>query len=548
MAEEGARASNHHRSEDEETRNKIMANKSLFQSLRGSLLPRTDTVNGAGGVAYKLGDEAALAQYVATGCLNGTFYYSAEDQLKKILELASKVDDLFLAKTAVYARKHAYMRDTPAILCAVLSVRDVELLKEVFPLVIDNGKMLRNFVQIMRSGVVGRKSLGTASKKLVQKWLNTASDDKIMAASVGQSPSLADVIKMVHAKPSDKSREAYLGYLIGRDVEFDILPEKVKAYERWKKFSFRPVPDVPFQMLTAHELSCKQWRGIANNAPWHMTRMNLNTFQRHGVLESKDMVEKIAKRLEDAAEVKRARVFPYQLMAAYMNVNDEIPNRIKDALQNAMEVALENVPEFTGNVVVCPDVSGSMHSSVTGYRKGATSKVRCIDVAALVAAAILKKNPDAIVLPFAGDVCNVKLNPRDSIMTNAKILASQPMGATNCSAPLKWLNKRKSKVDMVVYVSDNESWLDSNRWGYANGYATATMQEWAELKRRNKHAKMACIDITPHDGTQAKSREDVLNIGGFSDHVFTLLSQFSKDELSEGHWIDVINSIEISNK
>src|SRR3712207_8227055 len=44
-----------------------------------------------------------------------------------------------------------------------------------------------------------------------------------------------------------------------------------------------------------------------------------------------------------------------------------------------------------------PDVSGSMKSPVTGYRKGATSTVRCIDVAALVAAAVLRRSGEARV-------------------------------------------------------------------------------------------------------------------------------------------------------
>ena len=48
-----------------------MANKTLFASLKGAL--RTDTVNYAGGVAYKLSDRQALAQLAATGCLSQTY-------------------------------------------------------------------------------------------------------------------------------------------------------------------------------------------------------------------------------------------------------------------------------------------------------------------------------------------------------------------------------------------------------------------------------------------------------------------------------------------
>ena len=98
--------------------------------------------------------------------------------------------------------------------------------------------------------------------------------------------------------------------------------------------------------------------------------------------------------------IGKARVFPYQLMAAYVNASGDLPHEIREALQDAMEIALSNVPAVDGQVYVFPDVSGSMHSPVTGYRRGSSSAVRCIDVAALVAAAMLRKNPSAQVIPF----------------------------------------------------------------------------------------------------------------------------------------------------
>src|SRR5688572_24942681 len=104
-----------------------------------------------------------------------------------------------------------------------------------------------------------------------------------------------------------------------------------------------------------------------------------------------------------------------------------------------MEIATANVPEFKGKVYVFPDISGSMHSAVTGYRRGATTAVRCIDVAALVAATVVRKNPQSEVIPFESAVVQIPLNPRDSVMTNAEKLANLPCGETNCSAPLSFL-------------------------------------------------------------------------------------------------------------
>ena len=136
-----------------------MANKNLFQSIVGKLLPKTDALNKARGQAYAFTPKHTLAQYAATGYLNSTFYADAEEQLTKVIELCQTLEPKFIAQTAIFARQRGFMKDMPALLCAILAVRDVKLLEAIFPRVIDNGKMLRTFVQILRSGVVGRKSL-----------------------------------------------------------------------------------------------------------------------------------------------------------------------------------------------------------------------------------------------------------------------------------------------------------------------------------------------------------------------------------------------------
>ncbi len=524
-----------------------MANKNLFKSIVGMLSPKADIINEAGGLAYKLSPKAALAQYAATGCFNHTFYADAGEQLDKVLALANEVETDFVAKTAVFAREKGHMKDMPALLLAVLSIRDKELFERVFPRVADNGKMLRNFVQIMRSGAVGRKSLGSLPKRMVREWFESRGTDQIFKQSVGQSPSIADILKMVHPKPRDAEREALFGYFIGRDIVADKLPEIVKQYERFKTGDSAEVPNVPFQMLTALQLGTKEWAEIARTAPWQMTRMNLNTFQRHGVFADSAMVQIIADRLRDREAIKRARVFPYQLLSAFKaaEANNGIPREITEALQDAMEIATENVPKIDGKVFVFPDISGSMQSPATGYRTGSTSAVRCVDIAALFAAAILRKNPAAEVIPFESKAVEVTLNPRDSIMTNAEKLSNLPFGGTNCSAPLSLLNRRRSKGDVLIYISDNESWIDTPIYGRFGGGATETMKQWNEFKSRNGEAKLVCIDIQPYGHTQAQERRDILNVGGFSDQVFTLVTEFAAGGLDDAHWVGVIENVEI---
>ena len=519
-----------------------MANKTLFASLGAKFLPRTAAVNQAGGRAYAYGPEARLAQLAATGTLADGFYAGAEAQLADALDAAWAVDAEFVAKAAVYARRSGAMKDMPALLTAVLTMSDPDLSVRVFKRVIDDGRMLRTFVQVMRSGQTGRTSLGSRPKRLVREWLEQASIRILMAAATGKDPSLADIVRMVHPAPANAERRAFYGWLIGKPYDVDELPAEIAAFEAWKRCPDGPLPHVPFEWLTAFPLTAEQWGELSARIGWQALRMNLNTLARNGAFAVPGVTEAVASRLADAEALAKVRPAPYQLMVALGQVGDGVPLAVQAALEQALEASLSRVPRLEGNVVVCPDVSGSMSSPATGYRKGASSAVRCIDVAALVAAAVLRTNRQARVLPFECGVVDVKLDANARVAVNAAKLAAIGGGGTNVSAPLALLNRERARVDTVVIVSDNESWIDSAR-PWSRGTATATMNEWTRLKARNPAAKLICIDIQPYGTTQAKSRKDIMNVGGFTDAVFDAMARFASGETRD--WVEIVNETEV---
>jgi 60 kDa SS-A/Ro ribonucleoprotein len=532
-----------------------MSNKHLFGS--ASQAPRTTAINEAGGPAYAFSPEHALAQYAMTGTFHGTFYASDEEQLDKVADLASKVSPELVAKTAIYCRKNGRMKDVPAFLVAWLAKNDVGLMLRVFPRVIDDARMLRNFVQIVRSGVTGRKSFGSAPKRALRDWFAARSPETIFRQSIGQSPSISDVIKMVRPPPrndkgeSDAVREALYGYLIGKSVDDSKLPPLARAFEAWKRnMSTEPMPDVPFEMLTALPLRAEHWTELAKRMTFNQLRQNLNTLFRHGVLADPKMVDVVAEKLQDADAIKRSRTLPYQLLSAYRAIESTMPSAIVNALARAVEHAVSNVPDMKGTTIaLCPDVSGSMHTPVTGGRGSATTKVRCIDVAALTTAALLRKNDNAIVLPFSDDVVPLPrpLNALDSVVTNSELLSSLPSGGTACAAPLRWLNAQNRSPDLVVFVSDNQSWADFGLTPCRPGYRTGTLmaEEWEKLRSKNPRAKLVLIDLQPYATTQVQTREDVLNVGGFSDAVFEVVSAFATENVDGGGFLGAIEAVDL---
>jgi len=71
------------------------------------------------------------------------------------------------------------------------------------------------------------------------------------------------------------------------------------------------------------------------------------------------------------------------------------------------------------------------------------------------------------------------------------------------------------------------------------------LDEWQQFKRRNRAARLVCIDLQPSATMQVIEREDVMNIGGFSDQVFEMLADFAANRLQPDHWVGEIEQIQL---
>jgi 60 kDa SS-A/Ro ribonucleoprotein len=176
--------------------------------------------------------------------------------------------------------------------------------------------------------------------------------------------------------------------------------------------------------------------------------------------------------------------------------------------------------------------------------------MRCIDVAALFAAAILRRNPDSLVVPFDDRVHEARLDPGDTILSLAERLAKYGGGGTNCALPLEHVNRvhRGRKFVGCVLVSDQESWIGTGHHG-----STGTMTAWHEFVKNQVRLhgggftgpKLVCLDLQPYTTTQAPDRSDVLNVGGFSDAVFDVIAGFFAGDAAR--FVSEVEKIELTS-
>ena len=102
---------------------------------------------------------------------------------------------------------------------------------------------------------------------------------------------------------------------------------------------------------------------------------NLRNFDQRGI--SPAAVETVLARITDADEVAKARLFPYQVWAAYKHASSDDWKR---ALGATLELTTQNIPALDRTLVVI-DMSGSMQAPVSNR-----SAMGRVEVAAVMAA------------------------------------------------------------------------------------------------------------------------------------------------------------------
>ena len=169
----------------------------------------TKTENYAGGEAFVETPKLEFASILLTSFVSNQFYRSENETLDKVIELMSKVDPLFAAKTAVYARTKYGMRSISHVVAAELVklVKGQDWTKRFVAKVVyrpdDMSEILAYYLNKYKKPIPNslKKGLALAFNKFDEYQLAKYRGD-------GQAVSLIDIINLVRPKPSNSNSEA----------------------------------------------------------------------------------------------------------------------------------------------------------------------------------------------------------------------------------------------------------------------------------------------------------------------------------------------------
>lgn len=508
----------------------------LFRS-RPAAYAGASGVNHEGFPTFTRSLQEQYLQTLLTNTLGHTFYASQGDNYAATLELHAKMmaqDPAWAARAIVYAREQGTMRIQPIVGLVFLSLADLALFRAIFDRVILTPGDLLDFVQIVRSKQI-RPGLGRAVKDEVNRWLNGLTEYHAIkyGSDAAAKLSLRDVLRLTHPLPADELHDALFMYLTDRQKWRDgygsRIPElmpQVHAVELLKRTDdageMRALIErgrLPYEVVTGvAKPDSATWDYLLRQMPYFALLRHINTLQRVGVLANDETVSYIVGRLTNKEALRKAKVLPFRLHAAWVafEPTTEGEQRIKAALEQALETAFANLPQLPGVVAIALDVSGSMSGTIHH-----PSKVRYIDVAAIFAGALLKASKRTVVLPFETGVVKVDLKPHLPLLQIVAQLASIGGGGTAVSAPISELLKRRQVVDVFIGITDNIEWAADQYGG------VGFLPTWRQYRKEvAPHARAFLITIAPYRQAVAPGDEPGVHfVYGWADHVPAYIAQ-----------------------
>ncbi len=377
-----------------------------------------------GGAGYEHDDTSALFLLAATNMVGeDTFYERAHARDARFAELVHRVtaaDPAFIAGAdpdagrvglAQYLRQSMLMRSAAVVMAAEY---------------------------VAAGGAGGRSVIGRALQRpdepaeMVGYWMTTHGRRLPMAVKRGVADAarrmyneraalrydglsrqvrMADVIELVHPEPKDRTQSALFRYLLDRRHHDDAVADAATLPMLAAAAELDGVPAGKRRAVLAQRgpaalaaagyswerlagwlpggMDAEAWEAVIPSMGVMALLRNLRNFDEAGIADA--AVESVIAKITDRAEVAKARLFPYQVWAAYTHAPSDDWKR---ALAKTLAFTTGNIPALDGTLVVI-DASASMQAPVSGR-----STMARVEVAAVMGMATARAARDVDVVIY----------------------------------------------------------------------------------------------------------------------------------------------------
>ncbi len=473
-----------------------------------------DTVNRAGGEAYRASAEYRLASLMLTSFVTNQFYRDANGALNELADLIEKVEPGFAARAAVYARKVYGMRTITHAAAALLSKR-----LSGHP----DAKAFYNQIVVRPDDML---EIRAAQKQLDQSKLTNGMKKGFAAAfdrfdgyqiakyrASNKDIKLVDMVNLVHPVPTQRNAAALQALVDGTLTNTETWEAKLSA-----------AGTAATSAEDKADRKANAWADLLreNKLGYFALLRNL----RNILAQAPDLVSLACEQLVDERRLRGSKVLPFRLLTAYKQFPgaDKNERKVLDALERAADLACANLPQLDNTLVVV-DNSGSMACAVAG-----SQHAKCNETGALFGFALAKRSgadlmefgTSARMIPYRnsqtalGFAMNFEKNNKVGHGTDFKAI----------------FDAAKRKYDRIVIFSDMQGWLGYN----------CPKDAFKQYKHRTgADPFIYSVDLAGYGSLQFPERK-VATLAGFSEKVFETMALAETDPQA---LIELVRGVEL---
>ena len=531
-------------------------------------------------MAFKMEDKEELISTVMTTFLQGEYYEKEATKIARIQELLKKVDPLFAAKLAIYARNEGNLRSVIHFVAAEIAkyVSGTDWGKRFYNRIVvrpdDMSEIVSAYAHINGMSQKGISKIPNAMKggfKTALERLDAYQLDKYKMKN--RSVSMIDLIRLFHPKGNQKNAEAFKRLVNGESLE-GLYETKILEKEMTKAGQLTKNATEDEKKEAKHEAISE----ILDNVKG-MPIMNLIRNLRNIILYAPDKVEDACAQLRIKDKILKSRLLPFRFATAYAEVEkmrwgksntdtaiafesdkakdeltkaqfDSLKRSVLDALEDAIQYSVENIPELEGNVAILVDHSGSCRGDAGGSSAvSAFSQTSTAMIGNLFGSMMAYRQKNVYVGLFGDKLIDVPMDRNMKMLDFNKMSFNKGAycGGSTEAGIYDFMRKcidEKKKVDNVVVFSDCQ--IGSGERSFTPWYGMKGSDRgqhfhelFKEFKKLNPMCNWIVVNLRQSGGTSVFDKSmRILNIAGWSDKIFDVIKSQCRG------WDAVIKEIE----
>lgn len=536
--------------------------------------------NFMGEMAFKMEDKEELISTVMTTFLQGEYYEKEATKIARIQELLKKVDPLFAAKLAIYTRNEGNLRSVTHFVAAEIAkyVSGTDWGKRFYNRIVvrpdDMSEIVSAYAHINGMSQKDISKIPNAMKggfKTALERLDAYQLDKYKMKN--RSVSMIDLIRLFHPKGNQKNAEAFKRLVNGESLE-GLYETKILEKEMTKAGQLTKNATEDEKKEAKHEAISE----ILGNVKG-MPIMNLIRNLRNIILYAPDKVEDACAQLRIKDKILKSRLLPFRFATAYAEVEkmiwgksnkdtaiafesdkakdeltkaqfDSLKRSVLDALEDAIQYSVENIPELEGNVAILVDHSGSCRGDAGGSSAvSAFSQTSTAMIGNLFGSMMAYRQKNVYVGLFGDRLIDVPMDRNMKMLDFNKMSFNKGAycGGGTEAGIYDFMRKcidEKKKVDNVVVFSDCQ--IGSGERSFTPWYGMKGSDSgqhfhelFKEFKKLNPMCNWIVVNLRQSGGTSVFDKSmRILNIAGWSDKIFDVIKSNCKG------WDAVIKEIE----